>query len=106
METTILFEDGRRAFYSIGELDELMLSYAITIHKSQGSEFDAVVIPLTGGNPAMLNRNLLYTAVTRAKKMVVIVSSNKQVYAMIKNNFSNHRLTLLKQLINNCNLEL
>lgn len=106
METTILFEDGRRAFYSVGELDELMLSYAITIHKSQGSEFDAVVIPLSGGNPAMLNRNLLYTAVTRAKKMVVIVGSPRQVYAMIKNNFSNKRLTLLKELINNNNLEL
>lgn len=105
-ETTVEFEDGRRCFYTIAELDELMLSYAITIHKSQGSEFDAVVIPVSGGNPMMMTRNLLYTAVTRAKKMVVIVGSTNCIYAMIKNTYSVKRKTLLKKLILDNNLEL
>ncbi len=105
-ETLVLFEDGRQCLYSIAELDELMLSYAITIHKSQGSEFDAVVIPLSPGNPAMLTRNLLYTAVTRAKKMVVLVGPETTIYGMIKNNYSVKRKTLLKELILNTNLEL
>lgn len=105
-ETTVEFEDGRRCFYTIAELDELMLSYAITIHKSQGSEFDAVVIPVSGGNPMMMTRNLLYTAVTRAKKMVVLVGSMNCIYAMIKNTYSVKRKTLLKKLILDNNLEL
>lgn len=97
-ETTILFEDGRRCQYSMVDLDELILSYAITIHKSQGSEFDAVVIPVVGGNPMMMTRNLLYTAVTRAKKMVVLVGSEKNIAFMIHNNYSVQRKTLLKEL--------
>ena len=97
-ETTILFEDGRRCQYSMVDLDELILSYAITIHKSQGSEFDAVVIPVVGGNPMMMTRNLLYTAVTRAKKMVVLVGSEKNITFMIHNNYSVQRKTLLKEL--------
>ncbi len=105
-ETTVEFEDGRRCFYTVAELDELMLSYAITIHKSQGSEFDAVVIPVSGGNPMMMTRNLLYTAVTRAKKMVVLVGSMNCIYAMIKNTFSVKRKTLLKKLLLDNNLEL
>lgn len=105
-ETLVEFEDGRKAFYSIAQLDELMLSYAITIHKSQGSEFDAVVIPVTSGNPMMMTRNLLYTAVTRAKKMVVLVGSLTSIYSMIKNTFSVKRKTLLKKLILDNNLEL
>ena len=98
-ETIVLFEDGRRCHYTIADLDELMLSYAITIHKSQGSEFEAVVIPITGGNPAMMTRNLLYTAVTRAKRMVVLVGNLGHISGMIKNNFSVKRKTLLKELI-------
>lgn len=97
-ETTILFEDGRLCQYSMVDLDELILSYAITIHKSQGSEFDAVVIPVVGGNPMMMTRNLLYTAVTRAKKMVVLVGSEKNIAFMIHNNYSVQRKTLLKEL--------
>lgn len=98
-ETIVLFEDGRRCHYTMADLDELILSYAITIHKSQGSEFDAVVIPVVAGNPMMLTRNLLYTAVTRAKKMVVLVGGMNNISNMIRNNFSVKRKTLLKQLI-------
>ena len=105
-ETTIVFEDGRRCMYLPTELDELMLSYAITIHKSQGSEFDVAIIPIVAGNPQMMTRNLLYTAVTRAKKMVVLVGPTNYIYAMIKNNYSVKRLTLLKRLILENNIEL
>lgn len=98
-ETTIVFEDGRRSTYLSAELDELMLSYAITIHKSQGSEFDVVIIPVVAGSPQMMTRNLLYTAVTRAKKMVVLVGPTNYIYAMIKNDYSVKRLTSLKRLI-------
>lgn len=98
-ETIVLFEDGRRCHYTVVDMDELILSYAITIHKSQGSEFDAVVIPVVSGNPMMMTRNLLYTAVTRAKKMVVLVGSLKHISFMIHNAFSVKRKTLLKELI-------
>ena len=98
-ETIVLFEDGRRCHYSVVDLDELILSYAITIHKSQGSEFDAVVIPVVGGNPMMMTRNLLYTGVTRAKKMVVLVGSLNHIAYMINNSFTVKRKTLLKELI-------
>lgn len=98
-EAIVLFEDGRRCHYTIVDFDELILSYAITIHKSQGSEFDAVVIPVVAGNPMMMTRNLLYTAVTRAKKMVVLVGSLKHISFMIHNAFSVKRKTQLQKLI-------
>jgi len=98
-ETIILFEDGRRCHYTVADLDELVLSYAITIHKSQGSEFDAVIMPVIAGNPMMLTRNLLYTAVTRAKRMVVLVGGMNNISAMIRNSYSVKRKTLLKELI-------
>lgn len=98
-ETMVLFEDGRRCHYTVVDLDELILSYAITIHKSQGSEFDAVVIPVVGGNPMMMTRNLLYTAVTRAKKMVVLVGGLNNISYMIHNEYLVKRKTLLKELI-------
>jgi len=98
-ETTVLFEDGRRCQYSFVDLDELILSYAITIHKSQGSEFDAVVIPVVGGNPMMMTRNLLYTGVTRAKKMVVLVGGMNYISYMIHNEYTVNRRTHLKELL-------
>lgn len=64
----ILFDDGRRAVYTSADMPDLTLAYAVTVHKSQGSEFDALVVAVTNGPPTILNRNLLYTAVTRAKK--------------------------------------
>lgn len=98
-EATVLFEDGRRSQYSLVDMDELVLSYAITIHKSQGSEFDAVIIPVFGGSPQMMTRNLLYTGVTRAKKLVVLVGGTNYVSNMIHNNYQARRKTLLKELI-------
>ena len=81
----ILFDDGKFVIYSFKQLDELELAYAVTIHKSQGSEYPAVVLPLLAGPKLLMNRNLLYTAVTRAKKCVTIVGSQEAVDDMIKN---------------------
>lgn len=97
---TVEFEDGKLVKYNRADLDELMLSYAISVHKSQGSEFPVAVIVVGGQNNYMLlNKNLLYTAVTRAKRMVVIVGSSKSVYRMVKNTHVQKRNTLLKELI-------
>lgn len=98
-EITILFEDGRKAVYSRTSLSELVLSYAITIHKSQGSEFDVVVIPVISGANVILTRNLLYTAVTRAKKIVVLVGSKQNIARMVKNNYTQKRYSMLKQYL-------
>lgn len=98
-ETTVWFEDGREAIYSRDILSELTLAYAITIHKSQGSEFDVVIIPVIAGPPMILTRNLIYTAVTRAKSMVVLVGEKKYLSRMIRNDYTIKRLTLLKTLI-------
>ncbi len=104
-EVYVLFEDGRRACYSYAELDELVLAYAITIHKSQGSEFPAVIIPIMGGSPLLMNKNLLYTAVTRAKRLVVLIGKQGNIYYMIQNKSSAKRNTMLsKLLIKNVNL--
>lgn len=89
--------DGRVVKYDFGELDELVLAYAISIHKSQGSEYPAVVFPLLTQHYMMLQRNLLYTAVTRARKLVVIVGSMKALAIAIKNNRTQSRFTLLKE---------
>jgi exodeoxyribonuclease V alpha subunit len=76
--------DGRAVMYGFGELDEVALAYATTIHKSQGSEYPAVVIPLTKQHYPMLQRNLLYTAVTRGKRLVVIVGQKKALAIAVK----------------------
>ena len=80
------FDDGRVAEYDETLLDDLELAYCMSVHKSQGSEFDAVVLPLTGGPPMLMTRNLLYTAVTRAKRLVVIVGRESCVKQMVDNN--------------------
>ncbi len=98
-ETTVLFEDGRYAKYNKKDLQELTLSYAITIHKSQGSEFDVVVIPVVAGAPMLLTKNLLYTAVTRAKKMVVLVGTKQNIFRMVHNKSTLTRNTLLKMFL-------
>ena len=97
------FEDGRWAEYSFKQLEELELAYAITIHKSQGSEYPAVVIPILSGPKMLLNRNLFYTAVTRARKCVTVVGSEETLREMICNEKQQQRYSSLDQRI--CEME-
>ena len=92
---TVEFEDGRIAEYSYKQLEELELAYAVTIHKSQGSEYPAVVLPLLSGPQMLMNRNLLYTAVTRARKCVTVVGSEAVFAEMIKNEKQQKRFSSL-----------
>ena len=93
------FEDGRWAEYSFKQMDELELAYAVTIHKSQGSEYPAVIIPLLSGPRMLMNRNLLYTAVTRARKCVTVVGSEETFRDMIRNEKQQRRYSSLDQRI-------
>lgn len=92
----IEFDDKREVRYDFTQLDEIILAYAVTVHKSQGSEFPAVIIPVTWAPPMLLNRNLLYTAVTRAQKLVVLVGNEKYLKMMIQNNKTSERYSGLK----------
>lgn len=96
---TVEFDEGRFVEYSFKQLDELELAYAVTIHKSQGSEYPAVVIPLLPGPRMLMNRNLLYTAVTRAKSCVTLVGDAGTFFQMIDNTFEQRRYTSLKDRI-------
>lgn len=98
-EVIVEFEDGRVCLYTRPDLVDLSLSYAITIHKSQGSEFDTIIIPAIAGPSLILTRNLIYTAVTRAKKMVVIVGEKQYLHRMVSNKYTATRFTLLKKLL-------
>ena len=98
MEIAIDFE-GRRANYSFDMAVQLELAYAITVHKSQGSEFEAVVMPLTGGFSKLCYRNLLYTAVTRAKKLLIIIGTEDIVDKMVTNNRRTNRYTCLTAML-------
>lgn len=95
-ELTVKFDD-REVVYDVTELDELSLAYAVTIHKSQGSEYPIVVMPFTMSHFVMLQRNLLYTGVTRAKKILVLVGEKKAVFYAIKNETTTGRNTGLRQ---------
>ncbi|MEG0979412.1 MAG: ATP-dependent RecD-like DNA helicase [Oscillospiraceae bacterium] len=95
---TIVF-DGRRATYAYENLTELELAYAVTVHKSQGSEFEAVIIPAIDIVPQLCYRNLLYTAVTRAKKTLIIVGNQNQVYKMVENDKKIRRYSALNALL-------
>ena len=88
---TVLFDDGRVARYPFSELDELDLSYAMTIHKSQGSEYPAVIIPILDPSPLLVYRNLLYTGITRARSCVVLMGSSETINRMIDTKGSNDR---------------
>ncbi|HAT4263078.1 TPA: ATP-dependent RecD-like DNA helicase [Clostridium perfringens] len=102
---SIIFDDERRVIYDFIYLDELDLAYAITIHKSQGSEFPVVIIPAYMGAPLLMNRNLLYTGITRAKEMVVVVGIPKALKYMVDNTRSMERYSSLnwriKEIISN-----
>ena len=95
-EVIIAF-DGRNVVYDFADLDEIVLAYAISIHKSQGSEYPAVVIPLLTQHYILLQRNLVYTAVTRGKSLVVIVGSKRAMAIGVNNNKTQKRFTCLKQ---------
>jgi exodeoxyribonuclease V alpha subunit len=97
--TVVINFDGRVAEYSYEMLEQLELAYAITVHKSQGSEFNAVIIPLLGGFDKLYYRNLLYTAVTRAKKILIIVGSRDAVKAMVSNNRRMLRYSCFKDML-------
>ncbi len=89
--------DGRIVTYDFSELEELMLAYAVTVHKAQGSEYPAVVFPLSTQHYMMLQRNLFYTAMTRARKLAVIVGSKKALAIAVRNNQIQKRFTLLRE---------
>jgi len=94
--------DGRTVAYEFGELDELSLAYAVSIHKSQGSEYPAVVIPLTLQHYILLERNLVYTGVTRGKQLVVLIAQPKALALAVKNQRSMSRLTQLAYRLRCC----
>ena len=96
---TICFDDGKVSGYEFSEFNEIELAYAITVHKSQGSEYPAVIIPVFKGPAMLMNRNLIYTAVTRAKKCVVLVGIPEVFYNMIQNTKEMARYTGLKSKI-------
>ena len=91
--------DGRAVRYPYGELDELTLAYATTIHKSQGSEYPAVVIPVVTQHYTMLQRNLLYTGVTRGKRLVVLVGQRKAVGIAVRGVQGRRRWSKLRELL-------
>jgi exodeoxyribonuclease V alpha subunit len=89
--------DGREVTYGFGELDELVLAYATTIHKSQGSEYPAVVIPLTTQHYPMLQRNLVYTGVTRGKRLVVLIGQRRALAIAVKGSRARRRWSKLRE---------
>ena len=94
---TVLFDDNRMANYDFAQADELDLAYCISIHKSQGSEFRTVLLPLAGGPPMLLTRNLLYTAVTRARELVFCVGRRETIAQMVRTCMTRRRYTSLAQ---------
>jgi len=98
-ELKVQFEDGKVATYTAGDLDELSLAYAISVHKSQGSEFPVAVVAFSRYNPIVTSRNLIYTAITRAKRAVVLVGNKQNVIKMIKNYYTEKRHTALVRFL-------
>ncbi|MDR7869446.1 MAG: ATP-dependent RecD-like DNA helicase [Tissierellaceae bacterium] len=98
---TVLFDDEKEVEYDFSDLDEIKLSYATTVHKSQGSEFPVVVMPIHWGPPMLLTRNLIYTAITRARQLVVLVGDIKYLNMMIQNNKIEKRYSSLDSKIRN-----
>ncbi len=97
----VLFDDEKIVEYDFTQLDELKLAYATTVHKSQGSEFPVIVMPISWGPPMLMTRNLLYTAITRAEKLVVLVGQEKYLHMMIANNRIRRRYSALDKKIRN-----
>ena len=103
-ELTVKFEDDKYVTYSFKEADELEHAYAVTVHKSQGSEYPAVVLPLLDGPRMLMNRNILYTAVTRAKKCICVVGDDSTFYEMVSNENEHKRYSSLKLRIREVSL--
>jgi exodeoxyribonuclease V alpha subunit len=99
LQAEVIFDDDRTAVYSEAEMEELELAYCMSVHKSQGSEFPVVILPLFSGPPMLMVRNLLYTAVTRAKKLVVIVGREECILRMVSNNIIKSRFSALSHRI-------
>ena len=99
----VIFDDGRVVYYEFSRLDELELAYAVTVHKSQGSEYPVVILPLLSGPQMLFHRNILYTAVTRAKQCVIILGSASAVRRMVETETAAKRYTSLSERI--CELE-
>jgi exodeoxyribonuclease V alpha subunit len=95
-QKVIIDFDGRKVTYDYSDLDEVVLAYAISIHKSQGSEYPAVVIPILTQHYILLQRNLIYTAVTRCRKLVIMVGARKALAMGIKNDKTKRRYTFLR----------
>ena len=92
---TVLFDEEREVIYESGDIENLEIAYCLSVHKSQGSEFPVIVMPVTGGPPMLLTRNLLYTALTRAKSLVVLVGVEEVIRRMVENNHVARRYTTL-----------
>ncbi len=95
----IVFDEDKEVTYPISSASELELAYAVTVHKSQGSEYDAVIMPVVDIPPQLMYRNLLYTAITRAKKLLIIVGSSIKLEKMVENNKQNKRYSMLKTML-------
>ena len=98
---TVTYDDGKVVVYENAMLEELELAYAITVHKSQGSEFNTVIIPIFWGTEKLFSRNLLYTAITRAKDRVVLVGQRAALYKMVDNDYETKRFSYLRELLLN-----
>lgn len=98
-QNAVLDFDGRLASYPFDLLPQVELAYAITVHKSQGCEFEAVIMPIMGGFEKLYYRNLLYTAVTRAKKLLILIGSEEKIHNMVDNNRRTRRYTCLKAML-------
>ena len=94
-EITVVYDENRYVRYEFSQLDEIELAYAVTVHKSQGSEFPIVIMPVSWFPPMLATRNLLYTAVTRGKKAVILVGSENKMHAMVDNNMITERYSCL-----------
>lgn len=97
---TVLYDEEREVVYESGDLENLEIAYCLSVHKSQGSEFPVIVMPVTGGPPMLLTRNLLYTALTRAKSLVVLVGAEEVIRRMVENNHVARRYTTLARRLN------